>query len=38
MSAPSRFETKILALVIAVAIVPLLGALVLGQAALREVY
>jgi two-component system, NtrC family, nitrogen regulation sensor histidine kinase NtrY len=38
MSAPGRFETKILALVVAVAVVPLLGALVLGQAALREVY
>jgi signal transduction histidine kinase len=34
----SRFERKILAALIAVAIVPLVGALVLGQRALREAY
>lgn len=38
MIAPTRFEKKILASFAAVAVVPLLGALVLGQGALREAY
>jgi nitrogen fixation/metabolism regulation signal transduction histidine kinase len=38
MIAPTRFEKKILAAFAAVAVVPLLGALVLGQGALREAY
>lgn len=34
----SRFERKILTAIVAVAVLPMVGALVLGQAALREAY
>ncbi len=38
MTRTSRFERRILAAIVAVAVVPLLGTLLLGQAVLREAY